>query len=282
MTKWLMEVDTGVYVGNVSARVRDELWLRIKETCKNGRAVLVYDTNNEQGLDFKVHGSTWEPINFDGLKLMLRPSPSRLKAQQESIKHGFSNAARLQTAKKFAKIRSRNPENYVVADVETTGLNSDRDDLLEIGAIKIANHEQIGSYNVLININKPVPPEIIRLTGITTQMTAEAGIPLLDAMGGFISFVENLPIVAHNSDFDMGFLLSACAKCGLPLLTNRCIDTLLLSRRLLKGLQNYKLATLVKHFGIPHNDAHRSLGDCRVTWEIYKKLMKMMSNENEN
>jgi CRISPR-associated protein Cas2 len=272
-----MEIDTGVYVGNVSARVRDELWQRIEETCKNGRAVLAYDTNNEQGVDFKVHGGTWEPIDYDGLKLMLRPSPSRLKAQQEKMKLGFSNAARIQTAKKFAKVRARSPESYIVADVETTGLNADRDDLLEIGAIKITEHAHISSYNTLIKIDKPVPPEISKLTGITSQMASETGVPLSEAINGFVSFVSNLPIVAHNADFDMGFLLSACSKCGLPLLTNRCIDTLALSRRLLRGLPNYKLGTLTEHFGILHDNAHRSLGDCLVTWRLYEKLMEMMN-----
>jgi CRISPR-associated protein Cas2 len=284
LTKWLLEIAAGVYVGNVSARVRDELWHRIVETCKNGRAVLAYDTNNEQGLDFKVHGSTWEPIDFDGIKLILRPSPSRLKSQQESMKRGFSNAARHQDAKKFARIRSRSrtPDSYIVADVETTGLNPERDDLLEIGALKIINHEQAGSYNVLINTGKSVPSEITKLTGITTQMTVNQGIPLFDAMNGFVSFTDKLPIVAHNVDFDMGFILNACAECGFPLLTNRCIDTLSLARRLIKGLPNYKLGTLAKHFGITHDNAHRSIGDCQVTWLLYEKLIKMMDSTDEN
>lgn len=84
MTKWLFEIATGVYVGDVSARVRDNLWDRIKLSCKLGRAVMVYNTNTEQGLDFRVFGDTWEPIDFDGLKLMLRPSPSRI-AQRRSM-----------------------------------------------------------------------------------------------------------------------------------------------------------------------------------------------------
>jgi CRISPR-associated protein Cas2 len=282
LTKWLLEIAAGVYVGNVSARVRDELWLRIIETCKNGRAVLAYDTNNEQGLDFKVHGDSWEPIDFDGIKLILRPSPSRLKSQHESMKRGFSNVARNQDAKKFARLRSRTPDSYIVADVETTGLNPDRDELLEIGALKITNHEQVGAYNVLINTGKPVSSEITKLTGISTQMTITQGITLSNAINGFILFADTLPIVAHNADFDMGFLLKACAISGFSLLTNRCIDTLSLARKLVKGLPNYKLGTLAKHFDITHDNAHRSIADCQMTWKLYEKLIKLTNPMAEN
>ena len=79
LTKWLLEISTGVFVGRVSARVRDNLWERVKEFSKDGRATMVYSTYNEQRFDFRLHNSQWEPIDFDGLKLILRPSPSRTK-----------------------------------------------------------------------------------------------------------------------------------------------------------------------------------------------------------
>ena len=66
LTKWLQEVNTGVYVGQVSARVRDELWARVQGNVKSGRATMVFNTNNEQGMDFRVHNTSWEPIDFDG------------------------------------------------------------------------------------------------------------------------------------------------------------------------------------------------------------------------
>ena len=71
LTKWLQEINTGVYVGQVSARVREQLWTRIIENAKNGRATMVFNAQNEQRLDFCVHNTIWEPIDFDGLKLML-------------------------------------------------------------------------------------------------------------------------------------------------------------------------------------------------------------------
>lgn len=79
LTKWLLEINTGVFVGRVSARVRENIWERVKKYIKNGRATMVYNAANEQGLDFKVCNSEWEPIDFDGVKLILRPSPSRIR-----------------------------------------------------------------------------------------------------------------------------------------------------------------------------------------------------------
>ena len=73
LTKWLIEINAGVYVGRVSARVRDELWQRICENVKEGRATMVFSANNEQGMDFYVHNTTWKPVEFDGITLMLRP-----------------------------------------------------------------------------------------------------------------------------------------------------------------------------------------------------------------
>ena len=70
LTKWLIEINAGVYVGRVSARVRDELWQRICENVKEGRATMVFSANNEQGMDFYVHNTTWKPVEFDGITLM--------------------------------------------------------------------------------------------------------------------------------------------------------------------------------------------------------------------
>ena len=74
VTRWLMEVSTGVYVGNVSPRVRDRLWEIVLDTMGQGRATLVYPSRNEQGLEFRVMGDPWTPTDFEGLTLMLRPT----------------------------------------------------------------------------------------------------------------------------------------------------------------------------------------------------------------
>ena len=73
VTKWLMEVNTGVYVGKLSARVRDLLWKRVCEHCGSGKATMVFTVRNEQGFSFYVHNTDWKPTDFDGLLLLKKP-----------------------------------------------------------------------------------------------------------------------------------------------------------------------------------------------------------------
>lgn len=75
LTRWLLEVSPGVFVGHVSARVRAQIWERTRELAGNGRAILVHSARNEQRLAFQVHNHDWVPTDFDGLTLMLRPDP---------------------------------------------------------------------------------------------------------------------------------------------------------------------------------------------------------------
>ena len=283
LTKWLLEVASGVFVGQVSARVKDELWSQVKELCRNGRAVLVFSTNGEQRLDFRVHGDTWEPIDFDGIKLILRPSVSRLKARREDnlANHGFSNASKQRTAKRFSEMRSRFPENYVVVDLETTGLNPETDDIIEIGAIKMLRHERIETFDAIIKTERSIPSGISEMTGINEQMLSDSGELLCDVLIKLSSFLGNLPIVGHNIDFDKSFLLNACAKCGCPLIVNRCIDTLSLARRLIKGVENHKLDTLAVRFGIERGKCHRGVNDCETTAQVYRKLIDLIDSGSE-
>jgi len=98
LTKWLMEISPGVFVGRASARVRDKLWKRVQKSVKGGRATMIFSARNEQHLDFRCHRSQWEPIDFDGVKLMLRPSPSRVK-RLGGLRQGFSKASQRRMAK---------------------------------------------------------------------------------------------------------------------------------------------------------------------------------------
>jgi len=283
LTKWLFEIAAGVYVGRVSARVRDKLWSRVVETCKGGRCVLVYNTNNEQRLDFRIHGESWEPIDFDGLKLMLRPSTDRLerkKVDKYGKSSGFSNAAKIRAAKRVMGKQTSYPSSYVVIDVETTGLNPAKDSLIEIGAIKVVDNEITDTFQALISIDTGVPAVITNLTGIDDKLLQCEGQPIDTAIKRFIEFYENLPLVAHNMDFDKSFLNKAMARCNLPPIKNRTVDTLALSRRIHKRLVSYKLQDLVAHFELSPfaSDSsdyatHRSLGDCHTTHMLYQKLM---------
>ena len=105
LTRWLIEISPGVYVGHVSARVRDLIWEQILENVHGGRAIMAYSSNNEQGLSFKVHGQDWNPVDFDGVSLVMRPNPEGSEHQQNDRKNGekktgWSRAARF---RKYAR-----------------------------------------------------------------------------------------------------------------------------------------------------------------------------------
>lgn len=91
VTRWLLEISPGVFVGRVNSKVRDALWSRVLEMCNNGRALMVFSANNEQGLDFRVHRHDWPPIDRDGVRLIRRPSTSDETANP--MKPGWSKAA---------------------------------------------------------------------------------------------------------------------------------------------------------------------------------------------
>jgi CRISPR-associated protein Cas2 len=280
LTKWLQEVNTGVYVGKVSARVRDEIWKRVRDNIKSGRATMVFSTNNEQGMDFKVHNTSWEPIDFDGLKLMLRPSPARVQ-KLGKLRLGYSKASRFRKAKRLPDRKRRQllPETYLVVDVETTGLSPMQHEIIEIGAIKVLEGQVEGEFHALVNIQKSIPPHIRKLTGISDEMLEREGKQLAEVLPLFLAFAGDLPMVSHNADFDLGFLRSGCESCGLPLFSNQRIDTLALSRQVVDGVADYRLATLLGYFKIEATGIHRSAKDCLTTKQLYEKLIELYLEE---
>ena len=91
LTRWLLEIRPGVFVGNVSKRVREKLWSRTTELCQDGRAILVFSKRNEQHLGFEVHRHDWEVVDYDGLSLVRRPASLESSTPQRP---GWSKAAR--------------------------------------------------------------------------------------------------------------------------------------------------------------------------------------------
>ncbi|WP_285726864.1 type I-E CRISPR-associated endoribonuclease Cas2e [Psychromicrobium xiongbiense] len=97
LTRWLLELSAGVFVGRVSKRVRELMWEKAVSMVGNGRAIMVYSARNEQGLEFKVHGHHWTPIDFDGITLLLRladPADAPTASSTMGRRTGWSNAAR--------------------------------------------------------------------------------------------------------------------------------------------------------------------------------------------
>ena len=277
MTKWMMEINAGVYVGNLSARVREELWQRIRDHIKHGKATMVFRAGGEQRMDFRVHNTTWEPVDYDGIKLMRRPSERTLRERAEPpLPQGFSKAARSRKAHAARRKPREIPwSEYVALDLETTALRPEQGRIIEIGAALVRDGAFQEEWNALISSGTPVPAEITDLTGITNQMLEESGIPLKEALEALDDFLEDLPVIFHNLPFDMSFLNAACKECGLPLFSNPGRDTLEMARKRVHGVSDYKLGTLARHFSLETGTLHRGLSDCRLTALLYEKLKKM-------
>ena len=271
LTKWLIELNTGVYVGNVSARVRDELWQRICEHVRDGRATMVFTTNNEQGMDFRVHNTTWLPVDYDGIRLMLRPNAASFQEQPPIPPSRLAQMQKVQRIR-TAQEKKLREQGYIVIDVETTGLRADQHEIIELAALHVVEHQVTDTFAALVRISTPIPAAITALTGISDGMLQENGLPLSDVMQQFLAFVADRRIVCHHAAFDYAFLKAACRKCHLPEFRNPYADTWQLAKRQLEDVPDYKLTTLAAHMGIDTTRTHRALDDCRMTHAVFEKL----------
>ena len=162
-------------------------------------------------------------------------------------------------------------DNFVVIDTETTGYEPRYDEMIEFAAIRVRNGVPTETMQTLINPERPIDDFIVSLTGITNEMLADA--PSIAAvMPQIMSFIGNDIIVGHNVNFDINFLYDANEALTGQGIKNDYIDTLRLSRRLLPDLPHHTLQYIMKHFGIPRADSHRSLADCETTIIAYNNL----------
>jgi len=162
---------------------------------------------------------------------------------------------------------------YVAVDLETTGLKADRGDtIIEVAALKYVNNVIVDEFVTLVNPHRRLDPFITELTGITDDMLV--GAPSIEeVIPKFIDFVGQMPIVAHNADFEMSFIQPAVINYRGYLLENPAIDTLLLTRELLPQLPNHKLITVKKYLGIHSDTLHRAKADAYVCGEVLKKVI---------
>ena len=163
------------------------------------------------------------------------------------------------------------PTSFVAVDTETTGLDFDLCNIIEIGAVKVENGQIIDSFKTLIKVDEKLPPFIVHLTGITDEMLADA--PLLnEVMADFDSFVGDSILLAHNASFDMNFLYTAYERAlGIPL-RNDYVDTLRVARRALPQLQHRTLPDLCEVFEVINEREHRAYGDALATVQCYLRM----------
>lgn len=273
LSKWLIEISTGVYCGNLNSRVREALWDRICDNCKNGRATMVYSSVGEQNLDFRIHNSSWEAIDYDGIKLIKYPSAKKLLEKHETVQSVQEKAIRY-AGKSSLKIEN----NYTVVDIETTGLNTVRDDILEIGALHVRDDIVTDTFSMLV-IRDQVPQKIRELTGITPELLRSDGKPLPEVLRSFISFVGDDQIVGFNVKFDLNFIMYRIEKCHLTRkVWKNTIDIMPLAHQLIDDVENYKLETLTSYLKVNHVPMHRALPDCYAALDVLLKLKEKLKN----
>ncbi len=168
---------------------------------------------------------------------------------------------------------------YVVFDVETTGSAAGKGGAItEFGAMKLVRGEVVDQFSTLVNPGRPIDPFVVRLTGITDRMVADAP-PISGVMPRFEEFAEGCVLVGHNVQFDCSFVTAARGGVRLP---NEVLDTLKLARCLVPGLGRYRLGALATHFGVRQMPNHRALADVAATTEIFKKLLKLLRSAGIN
>ena len=171
-------------------------------------------------------------------------------------------------------------DNYVLVDIETTGLSPRTDEIIEIGAIKVKDNKIVDTFDTLLKIDEYLSPFITNLTGITNKMLEE-GARQEEALEEFIEFAGNEIIMGHNVNFDINFIYDSMYKNMNEYLTNDFVDTLRISRKVLPNLKHHKLDDLITYFHLTKRNEHRALNDCVLTNQVYIRLSEMIEKEEK-
>ncbi|MDD2396394.1 MAG: PolC-type DNA polymerase III [Tissierellia bacterium] len=165
--------------------------------------------------------------------------------------------------------------DFVVFDLETTGLNPKNDHIIEIGAVKISNRKVIDSFSTFVHTDRKLPEKIIELTSITDDMLV--GQPDIgDALPSFLDFAKGSVLVAHNAKFDVGFIREKAKVLSIENYNPSTLDTLELSKALIKDVKNHRLNTLTKKLGISLLNHHRAVDDANATGQLFIILLNKL------
>lgn len=162
-------------------------------------------------------------------------------------------------------------------DIETTGLNFERDRITEIGAVRIVGGVVEQSFDTFVNPEMPIAANITELTSITDNMVKDAPLEA-EAVKSFLDFCGGAPLIAHNASFDTGFIKAVCRRHGMKF-ENTFIDSVPICRSLLPGIKNYKLDTVAKHLKLSDFHHHRACDDAKTLADIFIALSSKLKDE---
>lgn len=169
-------------------------------------------------------------------------------------------------------------KDYIVFDLETTGLSPEKNNILEIGAVKVNNGKIVDKFDTLVNPNTFIPPFLEQKINITNNMVADK--PFIEEIfPKFVNFLEDYVLIAHNARFDMSFLLNNAEKLGYKI-NNTSLDTLKLSRQAFPSFKSHSLGNLCRYLEISLTSAHRAYYDALATNEVYKKICENIKNNS--
>ena len=170
-------------------------------------------------------------------------------------------------------------EEFVAFDLETTGLSSRTDRIIEIGAVVLKNGEEVDRFQTFVDPERTLERKIVELTGITDEMLQ--GAPKIEeVLPKFLNFVGDRVLVAHNSDFDTGFIRAECERLGYDY-HYTAADTLILSQNLLPHLNKFKLNIVSNALSLPDFNHHRAADDAMTCGLIMAKLMAKLEEEHD-
>ena len=160
--------------------------------------------------------------------------------------------------------------DYTIVDIETTGLSPDKDNIIEIGALRVCDNKVVAEFSQLIKASKPLSKTVSQITGITDDMLADAK-ELDDTLSDFLQFINNDTVVGHNIAFDANFISKKCVACGLDF-KNDTYDTLAVCKQEYPDV-SHKLEDMIIQLGIKDSGIHhRALADCYHTLSLMTAL----------
>jgi DNA polymerase III epsilon subunit family exonuclease len=171
------------------------------------------------------------------------------------------------------------PDEFVVFDLETTGLTAATDEIIEFGAIRVTrNAESHLTFQAIVKPNRKLSARITKITGITQEMLNAQGRPISEVLPLFLEFVGDCPLVAFNAPFDIRFLRQAAKRSGLSF-DNPYTCALQKSRTAWPELSSHKLVDLARMHNLQTIDSHRAVGDCGRTVHIFVRAVELVGEK---
>lgn len=170
--------------------------------------------------------------------------------------------------------------DYVLFDLETTGISCNTDEVIEISALKVRNGRIADEFSELVNPGMPIPYAASRVNNITDRMVKDAP-HFNEVLEQFVDFAGDDVLVGHNiCTFDMKFIYRDCERYFGKTLSNDYIDTLRLAKVIFPDWKHRRLSDLAEYYGISTDGAHRALADCKMNQQVFENMGKELSKQS--